>query len=78
MNDFRQYILTGGMPQAVEAYIKTKNFEDVDRIKKRILSLYRQDITKFAHGYEARVLSIFDELPSQLAWINSRADLREK
>ena len=62
MNDFRQYILTGGMPQAVEAYIKTKNFEDVDRIKKRILSLYRQDVTKFAHGYEARVLSIFDEI----------------
>ncbi len=66
MNDFRQYILTGGMPQAVEAYRKTKDFEAVDRIKKRILSLYRQDITKFAHGYEARVLSIFDELPLQL------------
>lgn len=67
MNDFRQYILVGGMPQAVEAYLKTKNFEDADRVKKRILTLYRQDITKFAKGYEAKVLSIFDELPSQLA-----------
>lgn len=67
MNDFRQYMLVGGMPQAVEAYLRDKNFEDSDRIKKRILILYREDITKFAKGYEAKVLSIFDEMPSQLA-----------
>jgi hypothetical protein len=67
MNDFRQYILVGGMPQAVEIYCKTKSFEDADRIKRRILTLYRQDITKFARGYEAKVLSIFDDMPSQLS-----------
>lgn len=67
MNDFRQYILTGGMPQAIEAYLKNKSFEDCDRIKKRILTLYREDITKFAKGYESKVLAIFDELPSQLS-----------
>lgn len=67
MNDFRQYMLVGGMPQAVEVYRKTKSFEDTDRIKKRILTLYREDITKFAKGYEAKVLSIFDEMPSQLS-----------
>lgn len=43
MNDFRQYMLVGGMPQAVEAYIATKNFETVNRIKKRILTLYREE-----------------------------------
>jgi len=67
MNDFRQYILVGGMPQAVETYMKSKNFEDTDRIKRRILTLYREDITKFAKGYEAKVLSVFDEMPSQLS-----------
>lgn len=67
MNDFRQYMLVGGMPQAVKAYIETKSFEDTDRIKKRILTLYREDITKFAKGYEAKVLSVFDEIPSQLS-----------
>ncbi|MDE6738085.1 MAG: AAA family ATPase, partial [Lachnospiraceae bacterium] len=67
MNDFRQYMLVGGMPQAVETYINSKNFEEADRIKKRILTLYREDITKFAKGYEAKVLSIFDEMPSQLS-----------
>lgn len=44
------------MPQAVETYVKTKNFEAVDRGKKRILTLYREDITRFARGYEARGL----------------------
>ena len=44
-----------------------KSFENADRIKKRILALYRQDITKFSRWYEAKVLSIFDEMPSQLS-----------
>lgn len=67
MNDFRQYMLVGGMPQAVDAYIRTKNFEETDRIKRRILTLYREDIMKFAKGYEAKVLAVFDEIPSQLS-----------
>lgn len=77
MNDFRQYILTGGMPQVVDIYRKTKSFEDADRIKKRILTLYRQDITKFARGYEAKVLAVFDELPSQLSKTEKKYKLSE-
>lgn len=75
MNDFRQYILVGGMPQAVEAYRNTKSFEAADRIKRRILTLYREDITKFAKGYEAKVLAIFDEMPSQLSKIEKKYKL---
>lgn len=67
MNVFRQYVLVGGMPQAVTEYLKTNDFAKVDRIKKGILRLYRQDITRFAKGYESKVLAIFDEIPSQLS-----------
>lgn len=67
MNDFRQYILVGGMPQAVIEYIKSKNFESVDRIKRRIIQLYRDDVTKFAEGYEDKVFAVFDGIPSQLS-----------
>ena len=67
MNDFRQYMLVGGMPQAVLAYIKDKDFAASDRAKRRILSLYREDITKYANGYESKVTAIFDSLPSQLS-----------
>ena len=44
MNDFRQYILVGGMPQSVIAYIDGKNFEASDVAKRRILKLYRDDV----------------------------------
>jgi predicted AAA+ superfamily ATPase len=58
MNDFRQYILVGGMPQAVVQYIINKSFEEVDLLKRRILKLYRDDISKFAIGHEDKVFAI--------------------
>ncbi|MCL1835102.1 MAG: AAA family ATPase [Oscillospiraceae bacterium] len=67
MNDFRQYILVGGMPQAVLEYVKTKDFEAVDTVKRRILKLYRDDVSKFAEGYEDKVFAIFDGIPGQLS-----------
>lgn len=67
MNDFRQYILVGGMPQAVLEYIKTKDFELVDMVKRRIIKLYRDDVSKFAEGYKDKVFAIFDGIPSQLS-----------
>ena len=67
MNDFRQYILVGGMPQAVTQYVKTKDFEAVDSVKRRILKLYRDDVSKFAEGYEDKVFAIFDGIPGQLS-----------
>lgn len=67
MNDFRQYMLVGGMPQAVIAYLPEKNFEEADRVKRRILTLYREDISKFAAGYEEKVFALFDRIPEQLS-----------
>jgi len=67
LNSFRQYMLVGGMPQAVSEYAASKDFAQVDKIKKNILNLYRGDVTKFATGYESRVLAVFDEIPGQLA-----------
>ncbi len=67
MNDFRQYILVGGMPQAVLSYIATKDFEAVDAVKRRILQLYREDVSKFAQGYEDKVFAVFDGIPGQLS-----------
>ena len=67
MTLFRQYIIVGGMPQAVQTYLDTKNFEETDMIKRDILTLYRQDIVKHAKGYERKVEAIFDEIPEQLS-----------
>ena len=66
MDQFRLYMLIGGMPQAVNEYLATQNFEAVDRVKRRIINLYREDIRKHAGGNALRVEAIFDEIPSQL------------
>ena len=67
MNDFRQYILVGGMPQAVLAFGEDKDFEAADIAKRRILRLYREDVSKFAAGYEDKVYAVFDGIPAQLS-----------
>ena len=66
MDLFRLYMIVGGMPQAVNAYVETQDFDSVDAVKRRILKLYREDIRKHAKGYEMKVEAIFDEIPSQL------------
>ena len=66
MELFRQYMIVGGMPQAVESYVKEGNFDKVDRIKRNILSIYRADISKYAAGHEQKVTRVFDSIPSQL------------
>lgn len=67
MNDFRQYVLVGGMPQSVLAFLDGKNFEASDAAKRRILKLYRDDMSKFAPGYEDKVFAVFDGIPGQLS-----------
>ena len=66
MDYFRQYMIVGGMPQAVERYVETHDFDSVDRVKRAILELYRADIVKHASGYEMKVEQIFDDIPAQL------------
>jgi len=66
MTLFRQYLIVGGMPKAVETYVHTQDFRKVDIVKRAIIALYRNDIQKYAEGEEARVSAIFDRIPSQL------------
>lgn len=63
---FRQYMIVGGMPQAVAEYVASRDFTRVDSIKRDILALYRNDINKYADRQETKVAAIFDELPGQL------------
>lgn len=64
---FREYMLVGGMPQAVAEYVDTRDFGKVDEVKRDILRLYRSDIAKHAGRYRHRVTAVFDALPGQLS-----------
>lgn len=67
MRLWREWLLVGGMPKAVDVYATQRSFEAVDFEKRAILDLYRNDVSRFAHGYEAKVSALFDEIPGQLS-----------
>ena len=64
---FREYMLVGGMPQAVERYLDTSDMGRVDRVKRQILRLYAQDVEKYGGTDRERVRRVFDEIPGQLS-----------
>jgi hypothetical protein len=65
MRDFRLYMLVGGMPQAVSKYIDTKDLSAVDKIKRTIIRLYRNDFQKI--DKTGKAMAMFMSIPSQLA-----------
>ena len=66
MDYFKEYLIVGGMPQAVETYLKNRSFEEVDKVKRNIINLYRDDIRKHAEELNLKVEKIFDTIPAQL------------
>ena len=64
MRDFRLYMLVGGMPQAVAAYLVTYNLEKVDSVKRSIITLYEDDFNKIDPTGNAS--KIFRQIPAQL------------
>lgn len=65
MRDFRLYMLIGGMPQAVVAYLKTNNFTAVDIVKRDIIALYEEDFEKIDDSGRAKAM--YDNIPAQLS-----------
>ncbi|MBO4740568.1 MAG: ATP-binding protein, partial [Bacteroidales bacterium] len=65
MRDIRLYMVVGGMPQSVDAYLQTNNLQQVDEVKRKILELYDDDFRKIDGTGTASMF--FRDLPSQLS-----------
>ncbi|MDO4527091.1 MAG: AAA family ATPase [Candidatus Saccharibacteria bacterium] len=72
MTMFRQYLIIGGMPQAVQTYIDTKNYREVDAVKRDILKLYHDDIYKHGSKDTMKIVQVFEHIPAQLSNANKR------
>ena len=70
MRIFRLYMLVGGMPQAIEAYLEHNNLQAVDEIKREIVDLYEEDFTKIDGTGLAG--DIYDAIPANLSGNASR------
>ena len=65
---FKQYMLIGGMPMSIVAFLEgRKDFGKADLEKRDILALYRNDIMKIQAQYRSKVLAIFDQIPGLLS-----------
>ncbi len=64
LRDFRLYMIVGGMPQAIDKYISTKNFTQVDKVKRRIIKLYEDDFRKIDRSGKSSMF--FYNIPAQL------------
>lgn len=73
---FRLYLIVGGMPAAVAEYKKSSNVNNVVRIQKEILALYRKDISQYATADKLKIKEIFDIVPSELNAKNKRFILK--
>jgi len=72
----REYMLVGGMPQSVVAYLENnKDFYESDKAKRLILNLYRDDIKKASNKYKYKVSALFENIPGYLSKHEKRISL---
>ena len=71
MKKFRTYMVIGGMPQAVSAFVEGKTFAQIDFIKRNILSLYEEDLAKYDRDNREKASVVFRTIPEQLENKNS-------
>ncbi|MBQ9609376.1 MAG: ATP-binding protein [Lachnospiraceae bacterium] len=78
MHLFKEYMLVGGMPQAVVAFAEhSRDFVYADIEKRDILELYRDDIKKASKKYNSRVSAIFENIPAYLSTHEKKIVLSE-
>lgn len=65
MRSFRLYMLIGGMPQAVNAYLESNDFSAIDAVKRNILELYIDDFRKI--DPTGRASRLFTSIPAELS-----------
>lgn len=73
---FELYLIVGGMPEAVSAYLETKNLRKVADAQNAIIRLYKRDISKYDEKDRLYLNEIFDLIPSELNAKNKRFILK--
>ena len=70
---FHEYLIVGGMPEAVKIWTETRDYSEVDKIQNQILLAYFNDISKHTDNTTAaRIHQVWDSLPAQFAKRNEK------
>ena len=77
MQLFNLYLIVGGMPAAIQAYIDSNNIQQVMSVQHDILQLYKKDIAQYNERRKLYIQDIFDIIPSELNAQNKRFILKD-
>lgn len=66
MDSFKRYLLVGGLPAAVNAYLDTRNIQAVREIQREIHDYYAADASKYDAERKLKIRRIYDQIPSNL------------
>lgn len=70
---FRDFCITGGMPEIVSRYVERGTFEGVLEMQQQLVRDYKEDVRKYAQGIEqTRIINVFNRIPVQLAQDNKK------
>ena len=73
LENFREYMVLGGMPAIVNSFVTNKNYSGTLKMQKQILLDYEEDITKYAKGLDkAKILNIYRKIPMFLGKDNKK------
>lgn len=79
MDLFKKYLIVGGLPKAVEAFVNTHNVANIRAIQHETHALYGIDASKYeaAHGARLKIQRIYDMVPSSLEQRKKRIVIKE-
>lgn len=71
--NFKEYMIIGGMPAIVNEFVKNKNYSGTLKMQKQILLDYEEDITKYAGGLDhGKILNVYRKIPVFLGKENKK------
>lgn len=74
---FKKYLLVGGLPDAVNTYLKDKNIVNIRNIQNDIISLYKQDASNYDKRRKLKIQRIYEMIPSNLENKKKRIIIQE-
>lgn len=73
LENFREYMVLGGMPAVVFRFVQQKNYSGTLQLQRQLLLDYEEDITKYAAGLDkARILDVYRKIPVFLGKENKK------
>ncbi len=73
LDNFREYMVLGGMPAVVFTFVTQKNYSGTLKLQKQLLLDYEEDITKYANGLDkGKILDVYRKIPVFLGKDNKK------